>query len=36
LLTFKTDISFFYPHILYRKMHARFNTIINDNREPVG
>jgi hypothetical protein len=32
LLTFNTDISSFYPHIL-RKMHAQFNTIINDNSE---
>ena len=34
LLTFNTDISSFYPHIL-RKMHAQFNTIINDNSEAV-
>ena len=32
LLTVNTDISSFYPHIL-RKMHAQFNTIINDNSE---
>ena len=35
LLTFNTDISFFYPHIL-RKIHAQFNTIINDNSEAVS
>ena len=34
LLTFSIDISSFYPHIL-RKMHAQFNTIINDNSEAV-
>jgi hypothetical protein len=27
LLTFNTDISSFYPHML-RKIHAQFNTII--------
>jgi len=34
LLTFNTDISSFYQHIL-RKMHAQFNTIINDNSEAI-
>ena len=34
LFTFNTDISSFYPHIL-RKIHAQFNTIINDNSEAV-
>jgi hypothetical protein len=34
LLTFSIDISSFYPHILI-KMHAQFNTIINDNSEAV-
>ena len=34
LLTFNIDISSFHPHIL-RKMHAQFNTIINDNSEAV-
>ena len=34
LLTFNTDISSFYPYIL-GKMHAQFNTTINDNSEAV-
>jgi hypothetical protein len=34
LLTFNIDILSFYPQIL-RKMHAQFNTIINDNSEAV-
>ena len=34
LLTFNTDISPLYPHIL-RKIHAQFNTIISDNSEAV-
>jgi hypothetical protein len=31
LLTFNTDISSFYPHIL-RNIHAQFNTIFKDKR----
>ena len=34
LLTFNSDISSFDPNLL-RKMHAQFNTIINNNSEAV-